>query len=260
MRKARLLLLLLLWLPAAAWADTATVQINFLPLDEAVAAAKSQLSPSANVTTLPSRRLLIISDSPAHIRRATALIRQLDQPPQQYRIHVEISERSDTQRLQAGMDGLRLPGGWIRAELAATSKHGTTQKRFSLIATANRQGEIEVGTLQPLLQRTWQWLAGYGVIATTQVELAPVTSGFHVMVSPAGSEQVHVRITPWARRNDGTAIALAGASTALTLPLNRSVTIAATSGEADNFGAFLLGARSEQSNDTLLIKLTCEKY
>lgn len=255
------ILLLLLWLPATAWAETATLQIYHLPLDEAAQAARSQLSPAGSVTTLPSRRLLIISDTPARIRQVRTLLQKLDQPQQQYRVRVEISEVENSKLLQAGITSLRLPGGWIRAGLRARSGQDHYRKTFSLLTSGNRKGEIEAGTLQPLLQRTRQWLAGYGVIESQSMELVPVTSGFHVEVAPASGNQVRIRIAPWARRDNRSGIIeLAGASTEVTVLLNRQVTLAASSGEAENYGRLLLSGRSDSRSSSLLIKLTCEKY
>lgn len=253
--------ILLLWLPATAWAETATLQIDHLPLDEAAQVVRSQLSPTGSVTTLPSRRLLIISDTPAHVRQAKTLLQKLDRPLQQYRIQVEIIEVERSKLLQAGITSLRLPGGWIRAELHAQAGHRNYRKAFSLLTASNRKGEIEAGTLQPFLQRTRQWLADYGVIESQSVELVPVTSGFHVEASPAANGQVRIRITPWARRKGrGNTIELAGASTELVVPLKREITIAASSGEAENYGRLLLSGRSGNRSSELLIKLTCREY
>lgn len=254
-------LLLGLLLPVVAWAETATLQIDFLPLDEAAHAVRSQLSPAGSVTTLPSRRLLIINDSASHIEKARALLKQLDQPLQQYRVDVEISEVSDSQWLEVGINELHLPGGWVQSRVNLGAEHQNNRKHFSLLTTANEPGEVEAGTLQPFLQQTRQWLADYGVITIQSVELVPVTSGFHVTVSSAGKNMARIRINPWARRTDaGNTIALAGAATEITIPLDKEITLAAHQGEAKNYGILLLSGYRGKSSQMLLIKLTCRKY
>lgn len=260
MRRTFVTLLILLWLPAAAWGATESVQVDFLPLDEAARVVQSQLSPTGSVTSLPSRHLLIINDSPTHIRQARELLQTLDQPLQQYRLQVEITESDTSHLLQAGITRLHLPGGWMQAELAARSGRSSYRKTFSLLVSSHQHGSVETGTLQPFLQQTRQWLAGYGIITTQSMELVAVTSGFHAVATPAGENMVRIRITPWARQaGRENMIELAGAATEVTIPLNQTVTIAATSGEAENYGALLLAASESNRKQTLLITLSCKK-
>lgn len=199
------LLPLLLLLPTLALAETAVVEVSHLPLQEAESIVKTQLSPSGSVTAMTSRGILIINDHTSNIKQAKTLLKRLDVAAKQYSANIElITIQDDSNR--SITTSARLPGGWIRINMAGSKTRLSNRKSYSLYLTSGSQGTIESGTIQSYRQSTKQWLAGYGVIRSNSVELVPITSGFHATVSPAGEGQVHLRITPWMRnlRGDST--------------------------------------------------------
>jgi len=287
----REVLLLSLLLPGIAAAETALLEIYFLPLQEAEAIVKSQLSPSGTIASLPSRRILLVNDDARHVDRARVLLKRLDAPAQQYSANLELFSLSDEQARSIRTDA-RLPGGWIRIVLAESNQQISARKRFSLLLTSNRQGIIESGAIKPYLQQTRQWLAGYGVINSHSVELVPITSGFYATVQPAGEGMVNVRIVPWMRNqraNSGTegnsevlialgaanaprqapntnptmnqnqAIEIVGAATEVTMPVGETVTIAANDEEAKLLGDALFSSGSSINKKSFAIRLRIEQ-
>ena len=295
----RILLLLSLCLPSVAIAETAVFEINFLPLQEAEAVVKSQLSPSGTIVSMPSRRILLVTDDAGHIDRARGLLNRLDAPAQQYSANMELFSLSDEESRTIKTDA-RLPGGWIRVSLAGSSQYASSRKQYSLHITSNSKGSIETGTIQPYHQLTKQWLAGYGVINTHSVELVPITSGFHATVQPAGEGMVHVRIVPWMRNQRGNSgirgnteilidlgatrtpqqapnsnapiqlnanptmhhdqiIEMAGAATEVTIPVGETITITANSEEAELLGDALLSSGSTVGKQSFAIRLRIEQ-
>ncbi|MES0372334.1 MAG: secretin N-terminal domain-containing protein, partial [Mariprofundaceae bacterium] len=198
----RLLLLVCLLFPRLLLAETATVEVFHLPLHEAAAAVKSQLSERGSVATLPSRQLLIINDESKNIRDARKLLKKLDVASAQYALHLEIIHIQDESVKTANAEAL-LPGGWVRLTVADNDLHSSRKQSFSLHLSANREGMVETGTLQPYRKHVRQWLAGYGVISSNSVELVSVTSGFIARVRPADSNHVQIRIEPWMRNLRG---------------------------------------------------------
>jgi len=198
----KLLLIASLLLAGSVLAETAVLEINYLPLSEAESIVKSQLSPSGSVAAMPSRAILVVNDRAANIEQAKALLRRLDVQALQYSANLELLTLNDEQR-HSLQTSARLPGGWIRVSLNNQNSHISNRKNYTLSLTANNEGSIESGTIQPYRQQTKQWLAGYGVINAHSVELVPITSGFHATVRPAGNGMVNVRIVPWMRNLRG---------------------------------------------------------
>jgi len=282
----------------SAWAATETIEVYHLPLTEAAQAVETQLSPTGRVATLPSARLLIISDDSQHLRQAKKLLKQLDRPTAQYQVQLDM-QQSSIQDERSIQTSARLPGGWIQVSLNQQHTQSHQQKSFHLRTTAHQPASIEWGTLQPYHQRVIQWLAGYGLIAQDSVELVSLTSGFTTEVRPAQEGYVHVKITPWIRQaenisvrsnteilwdlgstqspisgpsNQGNIrlngqpvqsqqnnISIAGAATELTIPIGETVTLMSHSDEADLLNQALLSSQSSTGKQHLLMRITINK-
>jgi len=199
-------LLLLLLLPVThAVAATDVISVDYLPMEEAAAVARSQLSADGSVATLASRRMLIVDDDEAHLKKVRALLKRLDVGSQQYTLHMtmrDVTSRTDKQAQVSGSADLaRLPGGWVQLRLQNQHNSSMSSQQFSLRLSAGRPGSMEIGTLEPA-EETRLWLSAYGITQARSVNLVPITSGFQVVARPAGADQVHVRIVPWMQRQD----------------------------------------------------------
>jgi len=285
-----------------AMAASDMVEVYFLPLQEAADAAKTQLSDSGKVAAIPSRRILILDDDEAHIVKAKALLKRLDHPAGQYMVYLNIedvrSEYSHSVEARSHITVGRLAGGWIKLETGALQSGNQHRQSFQLRISGNQPGSMETGTLRSFSRATRQWLSGYGVVQINSVEMIPVTSGFHITASPAGSNQVRVRIVPWMQRtvaqvqgqheilidlgatnNPATPpsnaanmrlnaqpglkelpiIELAGAATEVVIPIDQSVTIAAANREARSLGDALLSRFSSVGKRQFIMRLRVSK-
>jgi len=192
-----------LWLLSPAHAASEIVEIFFLPMQEAANAARSQLSEQGKVAILTSRRMLVLEDNAAHLKKAKALLKKLDQPVQQYTAHVEIEDIRTNALSTAGATSAAaapLTGGWAQVQLEESNTRLHNRQSFQLRITANQPGNIETGTLQTLNRETRSWLSGYGLVKMNSVELIPISSGFKVQAWPSGPDQVRLRIVPWMQR------------------------------------------------------------
>ena len=299
------MLTLLFWLAmiSTAQAATETIMIDFLPLQEAADLARSQLSTSGKVATLPSRRLLILEDDQAHLEKARKLIEQLDRMPEQFTTHVDIEAIANATHHRAGVSGTyietgKLPGGWIQVRLQQQNFRTTSKQAFQLRVSAGEPGNLEIGQIQPVRQEIRQWLSGYGLIRQESVELVTLTSGFHIQLWPTSGDKVRLRITPWMQQHqpqlqgqqeilvdlgstnapatapdnrapmrlnavpslkERNVVEITGASTELTVPTGKSVTIAAVSSEAGKLGSLLLSRHSSTEQRQFLIRLRIDK-
>ncbi|NWF37575.1 type II and III secretion system family protein [Mariprofundus sp. NF] len=188
----------------------------------------------------------------------------------------------------------KLPGGWVQLALGKNSQHHNSSHLHQLRISAAEAARLETGTIRSFSRETRLWLSGYGIVQANSVEMIPITSGFNVVAWPVGTDQVRVRITPWMQRLEpqvsgrhemlidlGTArdpatppspnanmrlnaspqlqnnpvIEIAGASTEVTIPLDKTVTIAASSNEAGRLGTALLAGRSSVGKRDFVIHL-----
>ncbi len=193
-----------LGLTLPALAATEFVNVYFLTLQEAANAARSQLSESGKVSAVPSQQLLIIDDDTAHINKAIALLKRIDQAPEQYTAHVDIEDIQSNRSRSVHTSGQttlgQLSGGWVSVQLQKQKRHSNHRQSFQLRISGQKKGRIETGTIQSFTRATRLWLSGYGLVQANSVELVPITSGFHITTRSAGIGQVRVRIVPWMQR------------------------------------------------------------
>ena len=130
--------------PQLLIAETATLEVYYLPLHEAEAVVKSQLSENGSVATLPSRRILIINDNSKNIDEVRKLLKKLDVAAPQYSVYLEITRIQNKELKTTGTEAL-LPGGWVKLTLADKRLHTSNKQSFNLHLTANREGMIETG-------------------------------------------------------------------------------------------------------------------
>ncbi len=277
-RQSRLFVLLLaVLLPALclhgtpARAETDTIAVMYLPLDEAAAAVQSQLSAEGRIAQLPSRRMLIVSDDAAHIEKARELLRRLDTPPAQLAVQVGISEQSQGDEGRVSLSGLTLPGGWVRLRAAAGSRSERSTKRFMLRTTSGADGHIAAGEIRAVGQSVRQYLSAHGIVRERNVVLLDVTAGFDVRATLLPGNGVRLMIRPWlmdagmpfaGRRHGHEApqrIMVAEAATELTARLGERVLLAASDSAARKFSTVLLGLGSRRSERHLVISVTVSR-
>ncbi len=193
--------LCLLLFSYSAWAATATVEIYHLPLNEATQLIQTQLSPSGSTAVLTSRHIIVIQDDNQHIEQARALLKKLDVPTAQYMLFMDVMQ-IEHKRGQSFQAAAVLPGGWIKLQANQSTWKTTNHQSFQLRMTSNKQGMIELGTIQPYREHIRQWLAGYGVIERNSVQLVSLTSGLIARIQHANKNSVQIAIRPWMRRLD----------------------------------------------------------
>jgi len=201
MRPGMLAILVFLTMNAgAARAETATIEVIHLPLAEAEAAAQSQLSANGKTAQLPSRRLLIITDDAAHIARARELLKSLDAAPAQLSVQVAVAEQYANSAGSIAASAA-LPGGWVRIDAAAASRHGEGRRDFMLRTSSGSPGHIEAGEVRAVDSGTLRYLTAHGIVTENNVELLDITGGFDVRATLLPGDQVRVAIHPWLRNN-----------------------------------------------------------
>jgi len=270
---ASLIFSVLCWfcLTVPAFAATDIIEVYFLPMQEAADVAKSQLSGNGKVAVIPSRHMLLIDDDPAHIQKAKAWLKRLDHPPGQYTAYVSIEDIRSGTNNTSNVSGYvvlgTLAGGWLKVKLQHQQFRSGQRQSFQLRVSSNHSGSIETGVIRSYSRETRLWLSRYGVVYANSVDLVPVTSGFNITATPAGADKVRVKITPWMRRaienrlssDEAPVIEIAGAATELIIPVDKSVTIAASNQEAGKLATALLSRSSSTGKRQFVIHLRVSK-
>jgi len=157
-KKLLLSLLLLCAMSTSALAATEAIEIYFLPLSEASEAARSQLSANGKIAPIPSRRLLVIEDDIAHINKAKALLKKLDQPTPQFSAMVEIedidSKTISSARLSGAVSIRKLSGGWIQLASGQQKRSIGNRQKHQLRISAAQPGRIETGIIRSFTRET----------------------------------------------------------------------------------------------------------
>jgi len=270
-----------------SYAATDTVEVYFLPLHEAAEAVKTQLSKAGSVVEISSSRVLLIHDKTVYIKKAKALLKQLDKPVAQLAVQVEIEDSFITDAMSVSA----LSGGWGQLAVGQKLAYVAHRSQYQLRVSANKPGRIEVGSIHSFPPSTQRWLGAYGVLAEHSAEYMTISTGFFVQARVVGKSKVHVRITPWAMRLDDEAdtnqaaliglgknvtpaipdsylryneqnkpkknreVRIMGAATELTIPMGKDVMIAALNQEAQELANMLLAQHSSIGKRQLIIRL-----
>jgi len=190
----------LLCLVTQARAETATLEVLHLPLQEAFEVVKSQLSEQGTIAQLPSRRILIIQDDAGHIERAHALLKQLDTPASQFNVQVNMNEQETNDETHLGVSHVVLPGGWVRIQANHGAQRSNHSQHFRLRVTSGKYGRIETGHIRAVRPVVRQFLHRYGIANTPDFALIPITAGFDVQAQLVGKNNVRLHIHPWFER------------------------------------------------------------
>lgn len=294
MRTLLILSFLFLGWTLPAYAATETIEVYFLPLHEAAEVVKTQLSNEGKVVEINASRVLLLDDKAVNIKKAKALLKSLDKPVAQLTVQVNIEDISSLQdrSITGAISVSPLSGGWAQLAVGQKVEHVSNRSQYQLRVSANKPGRIETGSIHKFNKSTQRWLSGYGLISENSVEYITISTGFYVQARPVGNGMVHVRITPWMKRasNEGLSdnqdvliglgknvtpavpdsylrysensaskqhreISIMGASTELTVSIDKEVIIAAIDHEAEQLAEMLLAQRSKIGKRQFVMRL-----
>jgi len=184
----------------SAQAATDSIEVLHLPLNEAAAAVRSQLSETGKLAQIPSRRLLIITDDTPHLKKARQLLKQLDVAVPQLLIRIDISELDMRKNRTTHLKQSPLPGGWAQLETVNNTRKSSNTRQFSLRTTSGSPAHIEAGEIRSSRRDIHHYLARYGIIEENSVALSEITAGFDVQATLLAGNKVRLLIRPWFKR------------------------------------------------------------
>jgi len=198
-------LLILLSLPAAALfpgplsaMETASLQINHIPLAEAKALAQTRLSPAGRLSTLPSRSLLIIIDKQKNIEKVRRLLQRFDVPTPRVRLSLQIMSVSTEQSRLWAREEQHLPGGWKLIPNRGPIKHRLIVKK-EIWLHPDKGIRVETGSVRPIRQDIRNWLEQHGVPDSPDLMLHPIYIGLTVYGRLKNNNRIRLTLNPWLR-------------------------------------------------------------
>lgn len=197
MTMARFLLALAFLLPSLAAAETASVTVDHLMLEEAAELVRTQLSPQGSVAMLAPRRILVIQDDAKHVQQARDILRRLDVPLPAFVLHLDVLESRSDSRSGAGVREIRLPGGWVQVQAEHVYSDSGRARSFELRLLDGREARIELGEIRPIRSEVRRWLGAHGVADSVMLSPVPITAGVVVSATGIGDNRVRVSLHPW---------------------------------------------------------------
>jgi hypothetical protein len=251
--------------PALAAQVIETYRARHRPARELVAVAEAALGDQGLVTLDTRTGTLILNGKQAAVRRALALLEELDRPLQQLVLTYEIRRLSELQ--QAGVDiqwkvtsgsvrigTLPLPINNLRVALGAQREDSRQRFQSMLRLLEGRIGYIVTGEALPFIYRNYWGARG--------VDYIPAETGFEVEAIVLGDGKVQLELHPFSGRfdEDG-ALRYTEAATSLTLSPGETMVIGEVSSQNQERGVGLQGARTRSfvEQETLLVSVKIDK-
>ena len=176
--------------------ETASFQVRHIPLEEAKGLAQTQLSAEGQLSTLPSRSLLIVVDQHSNIESIRALLQQFDVPVPKLLLKLKILAVSTNQSRLWAAEGQQLPGGWTHIANPGSAEYRLVESKQAWLRS-NSEARIEAGSIEPIRLDIREWLEQYGVSDTPDLALHPITAGLAFRVSVQNDQHIRLELSPW---------------------------------------------------------------
>lgn len=188
---------------AAETAEVRAHPVALLDLEAAAEVVRPLLGPGGRVVVEPSRRQLIVIDTPAAQQRVADALRRLEAGIRNVRIRVRTSYETDERHRGAEVSGRRGPvsvgrprrGDGIEVRGGAGSSRTRSTAVQEVLALTGSRAEIRVATETPYADWLLDWSLGHGLVVQGT---AWQEAGTSLVVTPTlmGDGRVRLRLTP----------------------------------------------------------------
>ncbi len=192
------------------------------PATELAPLVQDILGPEGAALPDPGSGALLLRGSPADVRQALELLRQLDAPVRSFRVTTEVVSREEARSRGFGVEGwvqvgalrvARLRGGTepagvaVRLDTREISRSG--QRRTEVVVVEGREARIATGHLFPVLVYRERHEPRGPAELLVSPTLMPVESGARVRVRGAGDGLLDVELEPFDAAVDRPSFAMA---------------------------------------------------
>jgi hypothetical protein len=236
---------------------------RYRPAAELVPIARSALGTGGDVTLDARTASLVLNGSPEALRRALALLEQVDRRLRQVVIETDVRQLEDLDWFRArvvwkaswgplSIGTLPLPASGLAVGVDASRARETIRSSSRLRLLEGSTGIVRTGRALPVL------FEPYWGTKTTAAFVA-VDTGFEVMAHVVDDDQVVVELRPFAGRvdNDGE-LSYIDVATSVTVSFGETVVIAETSRSSDSTEVELSGVHTEQRRRQDIVLLTVQ--
>jgi hypothetical protein len=253
--------------------DTVIIRLKFRVANEVLPFVENMLSQEGTVTSDARTNSLVVTDDEESIRKVSAFLADFDKPGKQVKISVKFDEvdsiegRSVSAKggvsgkdWSVGTGGKRGDGVDVRLKDKNRSRKGTSE--YSIITMSGSAAYILAGKEVPYRQR-WTYLSRrYGGYVDTVV-LRRIETGMEVTPVVMGNlAQIEItpRISHEGRGGGRGVVRFTRASTVLSAPLGRWVTIGGTDQRSNEVIREILKRGDNNRDSSLVISLKVETY
>jgi type II secretory pathway component GspD/PulD (secretin) len=253
--------------------DTVIIRLNFRVAGEVLPAVESMLSREGAVTADARTNSLVVTDNEESIRKVRAFLAEFDKPGEQVKISVRFDEadsiagrsvsaqaRASGKHWSVSTGGKKEDGVDVRLKDRNRSKQGTSE--YSIITMSGSAAYILAGKEVPYRQR-WTYLSRrYGGYVDTVV-LRRIETGMEVTPIVMGNRariEITPRISHEARGGRRGVVRFTKASTVLSAPLGRWVTISGTDQRSNEVIREIFKSGGSSRDSSIVISLKVDKY
>ena len=262
--------------PASAFSsrsDTVILRLKFRVATEVLPVVENMLSQEGTVTADPRTNSLVVTDDEESIRKVRAFLADFDKASKQVKISVRFDEvdsiegrsvsakgRASGKHWSVGTGGKRGDGVDVRLKDRNNCQKRTSE--YSIITMSGSEAYILAGKEVPYRQR-WTYLSRrYGGYVDTVV-LRRIETGMGVTPIVMGNRariEITPRISHEGRGGRRDVVRFTRASTVLSAPLGRWVTIGGTDQRSNEVIREILKSGDSTRNSSLVISLKVETY
>jgi type II secretory pathway component GspD/PulD (secretin) len=253
--------------------DTVIVRLNFRVATEVLPVVESMLSQEGKATADPRTNSLVVTDDEESIRKIHVFLADFDKPGRQVKISVRFDEvdsiegrsvstkgRVSGNHWSAGTGGKRDEGVDVRLKDRNSLRKETSE--YSIITMSGSAAYILAGKEVPYRQR-WTYLSRRYAGYVDTVVLRRIETGMEVTPIVMGNS-AQIEITPRISHEDRDGrrgvVRFTRASTVLSAPLGRWVTIAGTDQRSNEVIREILKSGDNNRDSSLVISLKVETY
>lgn len=253
--------------------DTVVIRLKFRVANEVLPVVENMLSQEGTVTSDARTNSLVVTDNDESIQKVRAFLADFDKPGKQVKISVRFDEVSSVQGRSVSAEGRASGRHWsvgtggkkddgvdVRLEDRNRCQKGTSE--YSIITMSGSAAYILAGKEIPYRQR-WTYLSRrYGGYVDTVV-LRRIETGMEVTPIVMGNRaqiEITPRISHEGRRGRRGVVRFTKASTVLSAPLGRWVTIGGTDQRSNEVIREILKSGSGKRDSSMVISLKVELY
>jgi type II secretory pathway component GspD/PulD (secretin) len=253
--------------------DTVIIRLKFRVATEALPVVENMLSQEGKATADPRTNSLVVTDDEESIRTVNAFLADFDKPGKQVKISVRFDEvdsmegrsvstkgRVSGKHWSVGTAGKRGDGVDVRLKDRNSYRKGTSE--YSIITMSGSAAYILAGKEVPYRQR-WTYLSRRYAGYVDTVVLRRIETGMEVTPTVMGNS-AQIEITPRISHEDRDGrrgvVRFTNASTVLSAPLGRWVTIGGTDQRSNEVIREILKSGDGTRDSSLVISLKVETY